>query len=95
MEEHEVDTSFAAAEAWFAISLLRQSRARAASRPLAEGDPDEALEATAQEAHRRLLEHLFSLPHDKQGDATNVMFWAMIREDLHATTRRPAGWRRN
>jgi hypothetical protein len=96
MEQHEPDKNFAASEAWFAISLLRQSRANAASRPFAEDDNlDRTIEETAEIAHRRLMEHLLSLPKDKQSDATGVIFWAMIREHLHATSRRPAGWRGN
>ncbi len=96
MEQQGPDKNFAASEAWFAISLLRQSRANAASRPFAErNNLDKAIEETAELAHRRLMEHLLSLPKDKQGDATGVIFWAMIREHLHATKRRPADWRGN
>ncbi len=86
MAAQEPDKSFAAAETWFAISLLRQARAKATSRPVPEGQyPDEAIDTTAAEAHRRLLKHLVSLPEDTQRDATSVMFWAMILEYLHAT----------
>jgi hypothetical protein len=90
-----LDKGFATTEAWFAISLLRQSRAKATSRPFAVGDPDEALDTGAAEAHRRLLEHLSSLPQEQQRDAMSVLFWAMIREHLHVATHRPAEWRGN
>ncbi len=90
MADHASDKNFAAAETWFAISLLRQARAKATSRPAPEGQyPDEAIDATAAEAHRRLLKHLVSLPEGQQRDATSVMLWAMILEYLHATKRQP------
>ncbi len=86
------DKNLAASETWFAISLLRQARAKATSRPAAERQyPDEAIDVTAAEAHVRLLKHLASLPPDQQRDATSVLFWAMILEYLHATTRRAPG----
>ncbi len=95
MAEQEPDKSFAAAETWFAISLLRQARARATSRPAPEGQyPDEAIDTTAAEAHRRLLKHLVALPEDRQRDATSVILWAMILEYLHATKRHLPGWQR-
>ncbi len=93
MEGQEPDKSFATSEAWFAISLLRQSRAQATSRPVAVGNPEEALDATAAEGHRRLLDHLASLPHAQQRDAMSVMLWAMLREYLQVATHRSAAWR--
>ncbi len=93
MNTEEPHTSFATSEAWFAISLLRQARAQATSRPVAQGNPDEALDAVAGEGHRRLLEHLASLPHEQQRDAMSVMLWAMLREYLQVATHRPAAWR--
>ncbi len=93
MNTEEPHTSFATSEAWFAISLLRQSRAKVTSRPVAVADPDTTLDATAEDAHRRLLEHLVALPPEQQRHATSVLFWAMIREYLQVATHRPSAWR--
>jgi len=93
MEESREDQErhFVQAQESFGISLLRRARRKVQELPpAAKGEPpDTPLAVAASEAVDHLIEHMVSVPEDRQTDASLMIAHGMIMEHLRLATPTP------
>ena len=87
----EKDRQFAVAQEAFGVSLLQQARRKVRELPpAAQGEhPDTPLAVAASEAVDHLIEHMVSVPEDRQTDASLMIAHGMIMEHLRLATPTP------
>ena len=93
MEESREDQErqFVQAQESFGVSMLRQARRKVHELPpAAKGEhPETPLAVAASEALDHLIDHMLSVPEDRQTEASLMIAHALIMEHLRLATTRP------
>ncbi len=82
------ERQFVQAQESFAVSLLRQARQKVRELPpAAKGEhPETPLAVAASDALDHLIDHMVSVPEDRQTEASLMIAHGMIMEHLRLTT---------
>ena len=87
----EKNRQFAVSQETFGVSLLRQARQKVRELPpAAKGEhPDTPFAVAASEALDHLIEHMVSVPEDRQAEASLMIAYGMIMEHLRLAAGTP------